>query len=106
MPSVVKRQTSLTIRHRFTPASTCSTTTRTLEKMWLQNFSPPVSSLPVGFFLAVWSTHLPVHSLESPCLCPVWCWGARQSAPHPPPSCRASCPAWSAPDRHLCPCVR
>src|SRR4029453_8224019 len=44
MPLVVKRKTSLTIRHRLTPASTCSTTTRTLEKIRLQHFSPTVSS--------------------------------------------------------------
>src|SRR5438105_4325341 len=106
MPLVVKRNTSLTIRHRLIPAITCSTTTRTLEKIRLQNFSPTVSSLPWGFFWAAWSTRLPAHSLESRYLCLAWCWYGRQLASRPPPSCHASCPATLVLDRQLCPCVR
>src|SRR4029453_870066 len=105
MPLVVKRNTSLTIRHRLTPAITCSTTTRTLEKIRLQNFSPTVSSLPLGFFWAAWSTRLPAHSLERRDFCQACVWGGRQLGAHPPPSCRASCPATLAPERRLCPCV-
>ena len=104
MPLVVKRKTSLTIRHRLTPAITCSTTTRTLEKVRLQNFSPTVSSLPLGFFWAAWSTPLSAHSLESRCLCRAWCsCGRRPSLIH---RLLSAWPAASAPNRRLCPCVR
>src|SRR5215510_5702301 len=50
MPSVVKRNTSLTIRHRLTPAITCSTTTRILEKSRLQNFPLPLALSLWAFF--------------------------------------------------------
>src|SRR6266446_637247 len=50
MPSVVRRKTSLTIRHRFTPAITFSTTTRALEMRELRNLSATLNSRPLGFF--------------------------------------------------------
>ena len=50
MPSVVSRKTSLTIRHRFTPASTFSTTTRALEMRGLRHLSATLNAWPLGFF--------------------------------------------------------
>src|SRR6516225_12149528 len=50
MPAVVRRKTSVTIRHRFTPAITFSTTTRVLERRCLRNLSSTLNSWPFGFF--------------------------------------------------------
>src|SRR5882762_9356212 len=50
MPSVVRRKTSLTMRHRFTPALTFSTTTRALEMRGLRNLSSTLNAWPLGFF--------------------------------------------------------
>src|SRR5205809_6233008 len=49
-PSVVFRKTSFTIRQRFTPASACSTFTRTRASFRFVRFSAGVSSPPRGFF--------------------------------------------------------
>src|SRR5438105_513388 len=49
-PSFVFRNTSLTIRVRFTPARSCSTLTRIRANFRFVRFSPAVSSLPRGFF--------------------------------------------------------
>src|SRR5712672_2624302 len=48
--SAVFRKTSLTMRQRFTPASACSTRTRTRPNSRLVRFSAAVSSPPRGFF--------------------------------------------------------
>src|SRR4051812_46448148 len=48
--SAVLRSTSLTMRHRFTPAKACSTRTRIRPNFRLACFSATVSSLPRGFF--------------------------------------------------------
>src|SRR2546427_7808536 len=60
-------QTSLTMRHRLTPAITCSTTTRPLETMLLRNWSAALRALPCGFFGAVWTAHplAPTHESRS-----------------------------------------
>ncbi len=50
MPSVVRRQTSLTMRHRFTPAITFSTTTRALEMRGWRHLSSTLNAWPYGFF--------------------------------------------------------
>ena len=50
MPAVVQRMTSLTIRPRFTPASTFSTTTRALAMRGLRHWSATLNARPVGFF--------------------------------------------------------
>src|SRR6516225_7704655 len=50
MPAVVRRKTFVTIRHRFTPAITFSTTTRVLERRCLRNLSSTLNSWPFGFF--------------------------------------------------------
>src|SRR5438876_10116602 len=44
------RNTSLTIRLRFTPAMACSTRTRIRARLRLAHFSAFVSSRPRGFF--------------------------------------------------------
>src|SRR5437660_7313595 len=49
-PSLVLRNTSLTMRQRFTPARSCSTLTRICANFWLVRFSASVSSPPGGFF--------------------------------------------------------
>src|SRR6185369_4931355 len=49
-PSLVFRKTSLTARQRFTPASPCSTLTRTRASLWFVRFSAGVSFPPGGFF--------------------------------------------------------
>src|SRR5260370_41491194 len=49
-PGFVLRNTSLTIRLRFTPAMACSTRTRIRAKLRLARFSASVSSRPGGFF--------------------------------------------------------
>src|SRR5438874_5356501 len=49
-PSFVLRNTSLTIRLRFTPAMACSTRTRIRASLRLARFSAFVSSRPRGFF--------------------------------------------------------
>ena len=51
-PSFVFRNTSLTMRERFTPARLCSTFTRIRANFRLVRFSAAVSSRPGGFFLA------------------------------------------------------
>src|SRR5256884_9626853 len=56
LPSVVRRKTSLTMRHRFTPASTFSTTTRALERRRLRNLA--LHSTPgLSFFLGLPGQH-------------------------------------------------
>src|SRR5947199_4525780 len=49
-PSLVLRNTSLTIRQRFTPAKSCSTLTRICANFRLVRFSASVSSPRGGFF--------------------------------------------------------
>src|SRR5215472_8331609 len=49
-PSLVLRNTSLTMRQRFTPARSCSTFTRTRASFRLVRFSAAVSSPRGGFF--------------------------------------------------------
>src|ERR1043166_8521095 len=49
-PSLVFRNTSFTARQRFTPASACSTLTRTRASFRFLRFSAAVSSPPRGFF--------------------------------------------------------
>src|SRR5581483_7202098 len=49
-PSLVFRKTSFTMRQRFTPASACSTLTRTRANLRFVRFSAGVSSPPRGFF--------------------------------------------------------
>jgi hypothetical protein len=49
-PSLVFRKTSFTIRHRFAPASPCSTFTRMRANFRFVRFSPSVSSRLRGFF--------------------------------------------------------
>src|SRR5436190_171631 len=49
-PGFVFRNTSLTIRLRFTPAMACSTRTRIRASLRLARFSAFVSSRPRGFF--------------------------------------------------------
>src|SRR3954451_672910 len=49
-PSLVFRKTSFTARQRFTPASACSTLTRTPANFRFARFSASVSSPPGGFF--------------------------------------------------------
>src|SRR5436305_7434400 len=48
--SLVLRNTSLTMRQRFTPARSCSTWTRIRASFRLVRFSASVSSPPGGFF--------------------------------------------------------
>src|SRR2546430_4310583 len=67
LPSVVRRKTSLTMRHRFTPASTFSTTTRALERRRLRNLASTLNSWPFGFFGAAGSAPPLAHSPENPC---------------------------------------
>src|SRR5437773_12509774 len=50
MPSLVRRRTSLTIRHPLTPARKFSTMTRALEKRPLSIRAPALNSWPLGFF--------------------------------------------------------
>src|SRR5437588_12806135 len=50
MPSAVLRNTSLTMRQRFTPARACSTRTRICPDFRLLRFSAALSSPPGGFF--------------------------------------------------------
>jgi hypothetical protein len=50
LPSVVRRKTSVTIRHRLTPASTFSTTTRAREMRCLRHLSATRNAWPLGFF--------------------------------------------------------
>jgi hypothetical protein len=52
IPCLVSRKTSLTIRHRLTPARACSTFTRVPERIGLSSLSLWLSALPLGFFLA------------------------------------------------------
>src|SRR5258708_40364303 len=49
-PSLVLRNTSLTMRERFTPARSCSTLTRICANVRLVRFSASVSSPRGGFF--------------------------------------------------------
>src|SRR5207244_4009534 len=49
-PSLVLRNTSLTMRQRFTPARSCSTWTRICANFRLVRFSASVSSPRGGFF--------------------------------------------------------
>jgi hypothetical protein len=49
-PSLVFRNTSFTMRQRFTPASACSTRTRMRANLRLVRFSAAVSSPRGGFF--------------------------------------------------------
>src|SRR5262245_65662347 len=49
-PSLVLRNTSLTMRQRFTPARSCSTWTRICANFRLVRFSAAVSSPRGGFF--------------------------------------------------------
>src|SRR5256714_2846761 len=49
-PSLVLRNTSLTMRERFTPARSCSTWTRTCANFRFVRFSASVSSPRGGFF--------------------------------------------------------
>src|SRR5437773_11919252 len=49
-PSLVLRNTSLTMRERFTPARSCSTLTRICASFRLVRFSASVSSPRGGFF--------------------------------------------------------
>src|SRR5256885_11254951 len=49
-PSLVLRNTSLTMRERFTPARSCSTLTRICANFRLVRFSASVSSPRGGFF--------------------------------------------------------
>src|SRR5438094_2192469 len=53
--SAVFRNTSLTIRQRFTPASACSTRTRIRPSFRLARLSAAVSSPPAGFFFRLTS---------------------------------------------------
>jgi hypothetical protein len=55
-PGFVLRNTSLTIRLRFTPAIACSTRTRICASLRLARFSAFVSSRPRGFFFLGWQT--------------------------------------------------
>src|SRR5262245_50149464 len=49
-PGFVFRNTSLTMRLRFTPAMACSTPTRSFASLRFARFSTPVSCRPRGFF--------------------------------------------------------
>src|SRR3954470_23767878 len=49
-PSLVFRNTSFTMRHRFTPARACSTLTRMRANLRFVRFSAAVSSPRGGFF--------------------------------------------------------
>src|SRR5258708_38565773 len=49
-PSLVLRNTSLTMRERFTPARSCSTWTRICANFRLDRFSASASSPRGGFF--------------------------------------------------------
>src|SRR5436190_15243682 len=49
IPSLVLRNTSLTMRHRFTPARSCSSWTRICANFRLVRFSASVSSPRGGF---------------------------------------------------------
>jgi hypothetical protein len=49
-PGFLLRNTSLTIRLRFTPAMACSTRTRSVANLRLACFSAAVSARPFGFF--------------------------------------------------------
>src|SRR6516165_7436628 len=49
-PSLVLRNTSLTMRQRFTPARSCSTWTRICASFWLVRFSASVRAPPGGFY--------------------------------------------------------
>src|SRR5262249_43671327 len=49
-PSLVLRNTSFTMRERFTPARSCSTLTRICANLRLVRFSASVSSPRGGFF--------------------------------------------------------
>src|SRR5438132_9644794 len=65
-PSLVLRNTSLTMRQRFTPARSCSTLTRICANLRLVRFSASVSSLWGGFFFRLASfLHCRLIALES-----------------------------------------
>src|SRR4029450_6243479 len=97
IPSVVRRKTSLTIRHRFTPAITCSTMMRTLESRCLRNLSPTLNAWPRGFFWAVGSGRPPAHSPETPYPYPGCCCPDTRDPPHPRLSCHGVCqPRWDS----------
>src|SRR6184192_2468396 len=56
-PGFVLRNTSLTIRLRFTPAMACSTRTRIRASLRLAFFSAVVSSRPRDFFFRLAGLH-------------------------------------------------
>src|SRR5262249_37169271 len=65
-PSLVLRNTSLTMRERFTPARSCSTWTRICANFRLVRFSASVSSPRGGFFFRLASLlHWRLIALES-----------------------------------------
>src|SRR5438132_10639269 len=65
-PSLVLRNTSLTMRQRFTPARSCSTWTRICANFRLVRFSASVSSPRGGFFFRLASfLHRRLIALES-----------------------------------------
>src|SRR5438876_7256632 len=64
-PSLVLRNTSLTMRQRFTPARSCSTWTRICANFRLIRFSASVSSPRGGFFRLASFLHCRLIALES-----------------------------------------
>src|SRR2546423_13881597 len=65
-PDLVLRNTSLTMRERFTPARSCSTLTRICANFRFARFSAPVSSPRGGFFFRLASLfHCRLIALES-----------------------------------------
>jgi len=97
LSALVRRKTSLTIRHRLTPALTFSTTTRALEKLRLRTCSPPLNSWPFGFFGAARSGRRQAQRLESRGPWRAWRWPERRSALQRRPSGRAVCRRGAAP---------
>src|ERR1700756_2683291 len=64
-PSLVLRNTSLTMRQRFTPARSCSTWTRICANFRFVRFSASVSSPRGGFFFRLAGLHRRLIALES-----------------------------------------
>ena len=52
IPALVRRKTSLTVRHRLTPAMTFSTIIRTLEIETIKELVPHAQCPTLGFFWA------------------------------------------------------
>ena len=83
-PSLVLRNTSFTLRDRFTPASACSTRTRTRDSFRFSFFSSGVSSLLRGFFSADTSAARAARTPGSRCPSAAWT-GAGSGCLRPPP---------------------